>query len=73
MTTAVQWVNSILPKKNPGICWELREPEDLFVVVENGVDLFDCVAPTRIARNGGLYTSVGKIHLMNAKVYERFF
>jgi queuine tRNA-ribosyltransferase len=35
--------------------------------VENGCDTFDCVAPTRIARNGTLYTKTGKINIMNAK------
>lgn len=72
MTTAVQWVNSILPKEKPRHLLGIGEPEDLFMGVENGVDLFDCVAPTRIARNGGLYTSVGKIHLMNAKFTKDF-
>ncbi len=72
MTTAVQWVNSVLPKEKPRHLLGIGEPEDLFMGVENGVDLFDCVAPTRIARNGGLYTSKGKIHLMNAQFTKDF-
>ena len=40
--------------------------------VENGVDLFDCVGPTRIARNGGVYTKDGKINLTNAKFVRDF-
>ena len=40
---------------------------DLFNGVENGVDLFDCVAPTRMARNGTLYTVDGRINIFNAK------
>ena len=40
---------------------------DLFGAVEKGCDLFDCVSPTRIARNGGLYTQEGKINLLNQK------
>ncbi len=72
MTTAVQWVNSVLPKEKPRHLLGIGEPEDLFMGVENGVDLFDCVAPTRIARNGGLYTSVGKIHLMNTRFIKDF-
>ena len=43
------------------------EPEDIFMGVENGVDLFDCVAPTRNARNGTLYTKNGKINIMSLK------
>lgn len=72
MTTAVQWVNSVLPKEKPRHLLGIGEPEDLFMGVESGVDLFDCVAPTRIARNGGLYTSIGKIHLLNAKFTKDF-
>jgi queuine tRNA-ribosyltransferase len=40
--------------------------------VENGVDLFDCVAPTRIARNGSLFTKEGKINILNAKFIKDF-
>lgn len=72
MTTAVQWVNEILPKEKPRHLLGIGEPEDLFMGVENGVDLFDCVGPTRIARNGGLYTALGKINLTNAKFVHDF-
>jgi queuine tRNA-ribosyltransferase len=43
------------------------EPEDILEAVERGVDMFDCVAPTRIARNGSVITFSGKINLMNAR------
>ncbi|MEK7390793.1 MAG: tRNA guanosine(34) transglycosylase Tgt, partial [Patescibacteria group bacterium] len=72
MTTAVRWVNEILSKEKPRHLLGIGEPEDLFVGVENGVDLFDCVAPTRIARNGGLYTPNGKINLTNAQFTRDF-
>lgn len=72
MTTAVQWVNEILPEEKPRHLLGIGEPEDLFMGVENGVDLFDCVAPTRLARNGGLYTSTGKVHLMNSRFVRDF-
>jgi len=45
---------------------------DLILGVEEGCDTFDCVAPTRIARNGTLYTRNGKINITNAK-YSNFF
>ncbi|MDR2336929.1 MAG: tRNA guanosine(34) transglycosylase Tgt [Candidatus Nomurabacteria bacterium] len=48
------------------------EPLDLFVGVENGMDTFDCVAPTRQARNGALYTFDGRINIKNAKYREDF-
>jgi len=72
MTTAVEWVNSILPEDKPRHLLGIGEPEDLFMGVENGVDLFDCVGPTRIARNGGLYTKQGKINITNAKFVRDF-
>lgn len=67
MDKAVQWVNEILPKEKPRHLLGIGEPEDLFMAVENGCDLFDCVAPTRMARNGGAYTKKGKINLLNEK------
>ncbi len=70
METAVKWVNEILPEEKPRHLLGIGEPEDLFMGVENGVDLFDCVGPTRIARNGGVFTKQGKINLMNAKFID---
>src|SRR5579864_1994544 len=67
MSEAVRWVNEILPEQKPRHLLGIGEPEDLFGAVENGCDLFDCVAPTRIARNGTLYTKYGKINILNAK------
>lgn len=67
METAVKWVNEILPKEKPRHLLGIGEPEDLFMGVENGVDLFDCVAPTRRARGGTLYTHNGKINIGNAR------
>ncbi len=70
METAVKWVNEILPKDKPRHLLGIGEPEDLFMGVENGVDLFDCVAPTRNGRGGTLYTSRGKINIRNAEFRE---
>ena len=72
MSSAVKWVNEILPEGKPRHLLGIGEPEDLFMGVENGADLFDCVAPTRIARNGQLYTKHGKINITNAKFREDF-
>ena len=72
MSTAVKWVNEILPEEKPRHLLGIGEPEDLFMGVENGVDLFDCVAPTRIARNGSLYTKEGKINILNARFVNDF-
>ena len=72
MSTAVKWVNEILPENKPRHLLGIGEPEDLFMGVENGVDLFDCVGPTRIARNGTVFTQNGKINLFNAKFVNQF-
>lgn len=70
--TAVKWVNEILPAEKPRHLLGIGEPTDLFEAVENGSDLFDCVAPTRIARNGGLYTKKGRINILNAVFKQDF-
>ncbi len=72
MDTAVGWVNSVLPEEKPRHLLGIGEPEDLFGGIENGVDLFDCVVPTRNARNGTLYTKNGKINILNAKYKDNF-
>ena len=45
-------------------------PVDLFEAVSRGIDMFDCVLPTRNARNGQLFTSEGKINIRNARYAE---
>jgi queuine tRNA-ribosyltransferase len=72
MESAVKWVNEILPEDKPRHLLGIGEPEDLFMGIENGVDLFDCVMPTRNARNGSLYTKNGKINITNAKYKNDF-
>ncbi|MBP6866246.1 MAG: tRNA guanosine(34) transglycosylase Tgt [Candidatus Pacebacteria bacterium] len=67
MSTAVKWVNEILPEGKPRHLLGIGEPEDLFMGVENGVDLFDCVTPTRLGRNGTIYTKNGKMIIMNTQ------
>ncbi len=66
MSAAVQWVNEVLPEEKPRHLLGIGEPLDLFGAVENGCDLFDCVTPTRLGRNGTVYTKTGKIHISNA-------
>ena len=67
MSTAVKWVNEVLPEEKPRHLLGIGEPEDLFMGIEAGVDLFDCVLPTRLGRNGTIYTKNGKIHIMNTE------
>lgn len=65
--TAVRWVNETLPEGKPRHLLGIGEPIDILLGIENGVDTFDCVAPTRIARNGAVYTYDGRVNLFNAK------
>jgi queuine tRNA-ribosyltransferase len=68
----VAQVNSILPENKPRHLLGIGEPTDLFAGVEAGIDLFDCVAPTRIARNGQLYTKTGKINILNTRFTDDY-
>lgn len=70
MGTAVRWVNEILPEGKPRHLLGIGEPIDILLGIENGIDTFDCVSPTRIARNGAVYTLDGRINLYNAEYKE---
>ena len=72
MGNAVRWVNELLPEEKPRHLLGIGDPIDLFDAVENGCDLFDCVAPTREARNGSLYTKRGRFNIENAKYRTDF-
>lgn len=70
---AVGWVSDILPENKPRHLLGIGDPVDLILGIENGIDTFDCVAPTRIARNGSAYVKNKdmeknwKINLLNSK------
>lgn len=73
MAEMLKTVNSILPENKPRHLLGMgEEPIDLFDGAENGCDTFDCVGPTRMARNGSLYTLDGRINIKNAKFREDF-
>ncbi|MDO4753168.1 MAG: tRNA guanosine(34) transglycosylase Tgt [Candidatus Saccharibacteria bacterium] len=73
MEEMLKTVNSILPENKPRHLLGMgQEPIDLFVGAEYGCDTFDCVAPTRMARNGSLYTLDGRINIKNAKFKDDF-
>jgi len=57
----------ILPEHKPRYLMGVGTPEDFFYCVERGIDMFDCVFPTRIARNGSAFTGEGKINIKNEK------
>jgi queuine tRNA-ribosyltransferase len=59
-----------LPGDKPAYLMGVGTPEDLVACVGLGVDMFDCVLPTRMARNGTMFTSTGKLNIRNAKYAE---
>ncbi len=72
ITTAVGWVTDKLPVDKPRHLLGMGEVVDLFEGIEAGIDTFDCVSPTRIARNGTVYTKNGRVSLGNAKYAMAF-
>ncbi len=60
----------LLPEDKPRYLMGVGTPDDLLEGVDRGIDMFDCVMPTRNARNGTFFTSFGKVVIRNAK-YER--
>ena len=56
-----------LPRERPRYLMGVGFPEDLVLAVARGVDLFDCVAPTRMGRNGAAFSSDGRLNLKNAE------
>lgn len=69
----VRWVNEELPEDKPKHLLGMGSAvSDLFLGVEYGIDTFDCIAFTRQARNGSIYTAKGKLNITNAKFKEDF-
>ncbi len=67
MAKTVRIATENLPENKPRHLLGIGEIEDLFLGIEYGIDTFDCVTPTRIARNGSIYTKEGKINIFNSK------
>jgi len=67
LTEIMERANSLLPKEKPRYLMGIGYISDILEAVERGIDLFDCVLPTRNARNGTLFTSKGKIVIKNVK------
>lgn len=61
----LETVTEILPTRKPRYLMGVGAPEDLLDGVARGVDMFDCVLPTRIARNGALFTRSGRLNIRN--------
>jgi len=70
MYDTVEWTTQFMPENKPRYLMGVGTPEDLVENVERGVDMFDCVMPTRNARNGTLFTSYGKVNIKAARFKE---
>lgn len=70
MYEMLEFLKDEMPKDKPRYLMGVGSPDDLIMGVLNGIDMFDCVLPTRIARHGSAMTSVGKVVIKN-KTYEK--
>ncbi len=67
MYDITSFTTELLPEDKPRYLMGVGSPEDLVECVAVGIDMFDCVLPTRVARNGSLFTSKGKINIVGKK------
>lgn len=72
MMKAVEWSVPYLPDTKPRYLMGVGTPEDLIDSVIRGIDMFDCVLPTRLGRNGSLYTTYGRINIKNNRFISDF-
>ncbi|MBT3590507.1 MAG: tRNA guanosine(34) transglycosylase Tgt [Candidatus Marinimicrobia bacterium] len=72
MMETIDLCDSLLPKDQPRYLMGVGRPSDLVKAVRMGVDMFDCVMPTRNGRNGQLFTSTGVINIRNEKYKDDF-
>jgi queuine tRNA-ribosyltransferase len=69
---SIAWTTALLPVEKPRYLMGVGTPIDILDAVERGIDMFDCVLPTRNARNAQVFTSAGVLNLRNAKFAEDF-
>lgn len=72
MNRALEFTTPLMPSDKPRYLMGVGSPDSLIDGAIRGIDMFDCVLPTRIARNGTLMTSTGRLNIKNA-VYKRDF
>ena len=72
MYKMVDYAIKYLPEDKPRYLMGVGDPIDILEGIERGIDMFDCVLPTRLARHGNAFTRTGKINLKNAKYKEDF-
>jgi queuine tRNA-ribosyltransferase len=67
MMRAVEWAEPFLPGNKPRYAMGLGTPPQMLELIARGMDMFDCVLPTRLARNGTAFTAAGTVNLKNAE------
>jgi queuine tRNA-ribosyltransferase len=67
MFDTVAWAAPLLPHEKPRYFMGIGDPEGVLEVIERGIDMFDCVLPTRVARTGSALTWDGRLNLRNAR------
>ncbi|MFC1501682.1 tRNA guanosine(34) transglycosylase Tgt [Elusimicrobiota bacterium] len=72
LITVLDKTASLLPEQKPRYLMGVGMPEDIWDAVERGIDMFDCVLPTRNGRNGQAFTSNGKVNIANAEYKQDF-
>jgi queuine tRNA-ribosyltransferase len=72
MRSAVDWAIPHISKSKPRYLMGVGTPLDIVESVAQGIDMFDCVLPTRLGRTGSLYTSYGRVNIKNARFAEDF-
>ena len=72
LATIVGWCTDELPDTKPRHLLGISEPDDLFAAIAAGADTFDCVSPSRVARNAALYSPDGRFNITGAR-YRRDF
>ena len=72
LATIIGWVIDELPEDKPRHLLGISEPDDLFAAIEAGADTFDCVSPSRVARNAAIYSATGRYNITGAR-YRRDF
>lgn len=72
MYEVLEYTTPLMPEDKPRYLMGVGSPDDLIEGVIRGVDMFDCVLPTRIGRNGTAMTSQGKVVIKNAKYFDDF-
>ena len=72
MLKVVEYTTPFLPQDKARYLMGVGMPEDIWNCIERGIDMFDCVIPTRNGRNGQAFTTYGKVNIKNGEYKDKF-